>query len=93
VPRSDVEATVTPSDRASYCPYKGRASYLSVDAGGRRLRDIGWCYERPLPECGAISGLVAFWNERVDVFLDGELLERPRGPLSAALREEFGVAA
>jgi hypothetical protein len=39
----------------------------------------------------AISGLVAFWDEQVDVFLDGERREPPGGAISDALRDEFGV--
>jgi len=80
------------SSRRTYCPYKGEASYWSVDVAGRRRKDLGWSYEQPLPDMVAISGLVAFWDERVDVFLDGRLRERPGGAISDALRHEFGVA-
>jgi hypothetical protein len=74
------------------CPsYKGEASYWSVHAGGRRREDLGWSYEQPLPDVPAISGLVAFWDEQVDVFLDGERREPPGGAISDALRDEFGV--
>jgi uncharacterized protein (DUF427 family) len=91
LPREDVRVELLPSSRRTYCPYKGQASYWSVDAGGRRRQDLGWTYEQPLPELVAITGLVAFWDERVDVFLDGERREPPRGPFADALRDEFGV--
>jgi uncharacterized protein (DUF427 family) len=91
LPREDVRGQLHPSTRRTYCPYKGEASYWSVDAGGRRREDIAWSYERPLPDLTTITGLVAFWDERVDVFLDGERRERPGGPIAAALRDEFGV--
>ena len=91
LPREDVRVDLHPSARRTYCPYKGEASYWSVDAGGRRREDLAWSYEQPLPDVVAITGLVAFWDERVDVFLDGEPRERPGGPIAEALRDEFGV--
>jgi uncharacterized protein (DUF427 family) len=91
LPREDVRAELHPSSRRTYCPYKGQASYWSVDVGGRRRESLGWSYEQPLPDAVAITGLVAFWDELVDVFLDGERRERPRGPFVDALRDEFGV--
>jgi uncharacterized protein (DUF427 family) len=91
LPREDVRVELHASARRTYCPYKGQASYWSVDAGGRRREDLGWSYEQPLPDAVAITGLVAFWDERVDVFLDGKRRERPGGPIAAALRAEFNV--
>lgn len=91
LPREDVRPELHLSPRRSYCPYKGSASVWSVDVGGRRQDDLAWSYEQPLPDAVAITGLVAFWDERVDVFLDGTRRERPAGPLSEALRDEFGV--
>ena len=54
--------------------------------------DVAWSYEQPLEDAVAITGLVAFWDEQVDVYLDGERRDRPGGPISAALRDEFGVS-
>ena len=90
LPREDIRVDLQPSSRRTYCPYKGEASCWSVDAGGRRHEDLGWSYEQPLPDAVAITGLVAFWDERVDVFFDGERRERPGGAVSKALGEEFG---
>jgi uncharacterized protein (DUF427 family) len=92
LPREDVRAELQPSESRSYCPYKGRASYWSLEAGGRRREDIGWTYEEPLPDAVKIAGLVAFWNEQVDIFVDGERRARPGGAISEALQDEFGVA-
>ncbi len=92
VPREDFRAALHASPSRSYCPYKGEASWWSLAAGGHRLDDFGWSYEQPLPEVAGIAGLVGFWNERVDVFVDGEPRERPGGLLSEVLLEEFGVA-
>jgi uncharacterized protein (DUF427 family) len=91
IPREDVRSELHTSDRHSYCPYKGDASYWSVDAGGRRREDIAWSYEQPLPDAVAIAGLVAFWDERVNVFFDGEKREQARGAIPKALRDEFRV--
>lgn len=91
LPREDIRVALTPGERRSYCPYKGHASYWSADVGGRVRQDLGWSYEDPFPEVAAITGLVAFWDERVDVVVDGERRPRPRGPIAAALRDEFAV--
>jgi uncharacterized protein (DUF427 family) len=91
LPREDIRLELHPSARRSFCPYKGEASYWSVDAGGRRREALGWSYEHPLPDGPPVAGLVAFWNEAVDVFVDGEPRERPDGPFAEALRDEFGV--
>jgi uncharacterized protein (DUF427 family) len=91
LPREDVRVELHPGSCRTYCPYKGQASYWSVDVGGRRREELGWSYEQPLPDAVAIAGLVAFWDERVDVFLDGERRERAGGPFADALRDEFGV--
>jgi uncharacterized protein (DUF427 family) len=91
LPREDVRAELRPTETRSYCPYKGEASYWSLEAGGRMLENIGWTYAEPLPDAVAIKGLVAFWNEQVDVFVDGEHRGRPGGELSKAMKDEFGV--
>jgi uncharacterized protein (DUF427 family) len=66
----------------SRCPYKGTASYLSVRAGGALHTDIAWTYADPVPECPRIAGLIAFFNERVDLVIDDVRVERPRTPWS-----------
>jgi uncharacterized protein (DUF427 family) len=91
LPREDVRVELHPSSRRTYCPYKGEASYWSVEAGGRRRADLGWSYQQPLPEVAPIAGMVAFWNERVHVFVDGERRERPSGAIAEAMRDAFGV--
>jgi uncharacterized protein (DUF427 family) len=76
-----------PSDRSSQCPYKGTAAYWSVDTSaaaeaGRLHTDVVWIYRSPLPESQKIAGLACFFNERVDLRVDGELLPRPKTPFS-----------
>ena len=67
-----------PSDTQTHCPYKGTASYWSVDTGRRVHEDVVWIYRTPLPESQKVAGLACFYNEKVDLYLDGERLERPR---------------
>ena len=68
-----------PSDRETHCPYKGTASYWSVDdRRSRRTATSSGSTAHPLPESQKIAGLACFYNERVDLYLDGELQERPR---------------
>ena len=91
VPREDVRAELRPGTWRTYCPYKGHARYWSLEAGGRDRPELGWSYEQPLPDAAALAGLVAFWDERVDVVVDGVPRPRPGGPIADALRAEFGV--
>ena len=61
------------------CPYKGTTSgYWSVQAGGSVYPDIAWSNDFPTRQLQPIANLVAFYNEKVDIFLDGRLLERPK---------------
>jgi uncharacterized protein (DUF427 family) len=79
--REDVVASLEASDTVTHCPYKGQASYHSVRLpDGQVQTDLIWCYQRPLPEVGRISGRLCFFNEKVDLELDGELQERPESP-------------
>ncbi len=75
------------SGASSHCPYKGTAGYWSVDTstatgGGRLHRDVVWIYRTPLPESQKIAGLAAFYNERVDLYVDGVKQPRPKSPFS-----------
>ena len=66
-----------PSDLVTICPYKGRARYWSVRAGGTLVPDLVWSYPDPIPENPKIKDLLCFFNERVDLVIDGTPLERP----------------
>jgi uncharacterized protein (DUF427 family) len=79
LPLPDVRRDVLrPSDSATQCPYKGTAAYWSVDVNGRVHKDLVWIYRTPLPESQKIAGLACFYNERVDLYVDGVKQERPR---------------
>ncbi len=92
IPREDIVAELQPSDTVTRCPYKGTASYFSVNPGGgngqagAEGKDLIWYYTHPLPEVGRIAGLLCFFNEKVDIELDGELQERPESPWSPKVR-------
>jgi uncharacterized protein (DUF427 family) len=79
VPLTEVRMDLLrPSDTRTHCPYKGTASYWSVDTGRAVHNDIVWIYRAPLPESQKIAGLACFYNEKVDLYTDGELQERPQ---------------
>jgi uncharacterized protein (DUF427 family) len=71
-----------PTDSVSHCPYKGQAEWWSVRVGDAVHEDLAWSYRTPLPESQKIAGLVAFYNEKVDIYVDGVLQERPRTKFS-----------
>ena len=83
VPKVDVRMDLLePTDTATGCPYKGTAEYWSVRAGDAVERDLAWSYPHPLPESQKVAGLVCFYNEKVDLVVDGEHLERPHTKFS-----------
>lgn len=72
----------TPSDTQTHCPYKGTAGYFNLDIDGTEHKDLVWIYRAPLPESQKIIGLVCFYNEKVDIYLDDELQPRPKSPFA-----------
>ena len=84
LPREDVAMELLePTDSHTLCAYKGRASYWSARVGDTLLPDIAWSYEDPLHDAAPVRGLLAFFQERLDLTVDGELQPRPRTPWSA----------
>ncbi|MDH3607595.1 MAG: DUF427 domain-containing protein [Acidimicrobiia bacterium] len=66
------------SDTTTQCPYKGEANYYSVDLDGELHEDIVWYYKYPVEESSRIAGMVSFYNEKLDIFVDGEPEGRPK---------------
>jgi uncharacterized protein (DUF427 family) len=67
------------SNTQSVCPYKGITSrYWSARVGDALHPDIAWTYEYPMSQVAPVAGLIAFYNEKLDIFLDGHELPRPR---------------
>jgi uncharacterized protein (DUF427 family) len=80
LPREDVRVELAASETESWCAYKGRASYWSATLGDHGVADIAWSYPAPQHEAEHVRDLVSFFDERVDLVLDGERRERPRTP-------------
>lgn len=67
------------TDTVTSCPYKGEtSSYWSVRVGDALYPDLAWAYDFPTRQLIPIAGLVSFYNEKVDVVVDGERLPRPK---------------
>ena len=82
LPRADVTAELVPTATRTWCAYKGQASYFSVSVGGRVVENIAWSYPEPQHDADRVRDLIAFFDERVDVVLDGEQRARPVTPWS-----------
>lgn len=73
LPREDVRTgLLRPTDTATHCPFKGDASYWSAQVGGETYPDVVWSYETPIPQAEAITGLMCFYPERVELTVSGE---------------------
>jgi uncharacterized protein (DUF427 family) len=72
-----------PSDKVTGCAYKGKAQYYSVKVDNRIIPDIAWYYTYPTVEASKISGMICFFNERVDaLYVDGIEQPIPKTPWS-----------
>jgi uncharacterized protein (DUF427 family) len=80
IDRTDVAFEyLQPSVTETLCPYKGVTSgYWSVLAGDAVHPDLAWTYHYPLPSVAPITGMVAFYNEKLDITVDGVQLARPQ---------------
>ena len=68
IPSEDVETSLlTPSETRSICPYKGIASYRSLEIDGGEIEDAAWYYPEPLPEALKVEGHLCFYDGKVDV--------------------------
>lgn len=78
IPATDVRMELLrPSDTHTECPYKGVASYHSVVIGDTQHDDVVWSYPFPIRESEPIAGYLSFYNEKVDIYVDGVLESRP----------------
>jgi uncharacterized protein (DUF427 family) len=83
LPLSDIRMDLLrSSESSSMCPYKGTAAYWSLEVNGVTHPDLVWTYRAPLPESQKVAGLAAFYNERVDLVIDGVPQDRPMSPFS-----------
>ena len=94
LPREDVGVELEPTDTATRCPYKGIASYYAVRLpGGETVKDLIWYYDDPLPAVARIVGRLCFFNERVDVEVDGELEGKPETTWRHGVKSEAAAIA
>jgi uncharacterized protein (DUF427 family) len=79
LPLTDVRLDLLrPSATSTRCPYKGTAGYWSVEVNGAVHNDLAWIYRTPVLESVKIAGLACFFNEHVDLYVDGVLQQRPK---------------
>lgn len=78
LPPEDVNQDyLTPTDSSTICPYKGEASYWTVNVKGHQFDDSVWAYPEPIEEIPKIKNMMAFWTDKdkaIELFVDGELV-------------------
>jgi uncharacterized protein (DUF427 family) len=68
VPLTDVDQSLLrETDSTTYCPYKGDASYYSIDSADGELADVVWTYRTPYEAVAPIAEHVAFYANKVDI--------------------------
>jgi uncharacterized protein (DUF427 family) len=68
IPREDVRTDLLrATSHKTTCPFKGEASYWSVRVGDKVHDNIVWGYETPIPDAAGITGLLCFYNDRVEM--------------------------
>ena len=83
MPKTDVHFQyLTATDTETACPYKGTARYWSVKVNGNTHSDVVWGYDAPLKESMQVAGMVAFYNEKLDIYVDGVLEDKPKTKFS-----------
>jgi len=82
-PRPDVRTELLhATDSQTTCPFKGQASYWSAEVGGEVHKDLVWSYETPIPQAEGIAGLMCFYNDRVELTVDGSRVPGARASSS-----------
>lgn len=83
IPEADVRTEyLHETSHTTQCPYKGQARYWSVKVGDQTLENGVWSYPDPIRENPKIKGLLCFYNEKTDIYVDGVLVPRPVTPWS-----------
>lgn len=82
LPADDVAVDLRASDHRTECAYKGAATHYSATVGDEELTDVAWSYEDPLDDAMPVASLVCFYQERLDLSVDGERIARVRTPWS-----------
>lgn len=78
LPMTDVDMRLLAANKhKASCPYKGDATMFDVRVGDALISDLAWTYTLPRPESTPVAGLVSFYNEKVDIDIDGMRQPRP----------------
>jgi len=73
LPKDDVRMDLlVPTDKSTSCPFKGAAEYWTVRLPSGDHADVAWSYREPIPDAVAIAGLLAFYDDRVTLTVDGQ---------------------
>lgn len=68
IPRADVSMeNLERSERTTYCPFKGDASYYGIPSLGERGKNAVWTYEKPYESVAQIAEHLAFYPDRVEI--------------------------
>jgi uncharacterized protein (DUF427 family) len=74
IPREDADMTLLmPTRHSTHCPYKGEASYFTIQTCGRASENAVWSYAQPYPAMAEIAGYLAFYPSRVDMIEETRL--------------------
>ncbi len=71
LPRSDVQADLKAIDLSTHCPFKGDASYWTIQVGDKTHDGIAWSYEDPKAGAEGIQGHLSFFGDRTEILVDG----------------------
>lgn len=83
IPAEDVRMDLLiPAEHRTTCPFKGTAMYWSLRTENGTIPNFVWSYPDPIPEAAGVAGLLCFYNEKVDLEVDGELQQKPDSPWS-----------
>jgi uncharacterized protein (DUF427 family) len=75
LPPDDVHMDLLrPTTFHTTCPFKGEASYWSLDIDGETYDGIVWSYEAPTAQAAEVRGMLSFYPDRTEVTVDGQLL-------------------
>ena len=67
IPREDVSMSyLQRTDHSTHCPFKGDASYFSVNANGRLVDNAVWTYETPIESVAQIKNHLVFYPDKMD---------------------------
>jgi uncharacterized protein (DUF427 family) len=81
IPPEDIQMQyLSQTNQQSFCEWKGRANYYTIQVGDRRIVNAAWFYPNPTQEFAAIKNYVAFYPSRMDAcYVDGEQVESQPG--------------